>query len=951
MKTCAPELEALFASVGQHDIHDVTSDHGPKENGGDCAQKLLVLTPNRRLSRFILTHYGLYQSSKNIEAWPTLPCMSINSWYQSLWEEICFGSSHEMGQCLQINASQEVSIWLDMIRTHTEKHELFNPSAAASACRRAWHTLVQWQAKSDLSAVQRLASEPGASEAFLEWIEHYTIFCKQKKLIDSSSAINHLLTAIADSKAALPEKIVLFGFDDINPQLQRLCELAEQSGSSIEHYNIYREAQQLRTFVQIDIEGEISAAARWASNIIQSNPDASVGVVVPQLLSLRPKVERIFTEVFEPQYVLPEYSRHASGFNISAAMPLSSTPPVAAALLALKLNFHALEIEDLSKVLHSPFIGDFNEVHARALFDNALREASTKVRVSTLRQLAGKFGTTESKSANITEQYQAPLTKDFYNRLQNLHRSVRGVPKKQAPSEWGVLFAEQLTILGWPGSRPLDTLEFQQVEVWYKSLAELNSFDYIFPSLSLSQCLELLERVAFDTQFQAQTYDSSVQILGVFEAAGMVFDHLWVMNFDNESWPPPVNPSSLLPLAMQKREGMPMASIERELTLAKKLTERFKASAHNVVFSYCSVDGDKQLQASSLIDDVPSFYQSDMPETIENGYLQTIFNEGGLEAFVDSCGPRIVDPKLVRGGTQILKDQAACPFRAFAKHRLGAKPFEQAVTGLNAAERGVLIHGALEVIWKKLRYQKRLLELEEASLKTLIDDSIAASFESILGRSPDVNKTIGTRLKQLETERVHKLLRAWLELEKQRAPFTVIFSETKKNMKMAKLPVQIRYDRIDKLDDDSLFIIDYKTGRQEIRTWSGERPDEPQVPIYGVANREKVSGVAYGQINVEQVAYKGISESGDGVPGISSPELLGRLELPDTWQEILDHWHDVLESLAKEYIAGFAEVKPKHKTLTCRHCTLHSLCRIKEYIEVEDEEEDTSEEKRIGVTQ
>src|SRR5690606_33249085 len=58
------------------------------------------------------------------------------------------------------------------------------------------------------------------------------------------------------------------------------------------------------------------------------------------------------------------------------------------------------------------------------------------------------------------------------------------------------------------------------------------------------------------------------------------------------------------------------------------------------------------------------------------------------------------DPEMVlpagnhpqHGGTAVLKDQAACPFRAFATHRLNAREMEVPQTGLTLRERGNIIH-------------------------------------------------------------------------------------------------------------------------------------------------------------------------------------------------------------------------------------------------------------------
>jgi len=139
---------------------------------------------------------------------------------------------------------------------------------------------------------------------------------------------------------------------------------------------------------------------------------------------------------------------------------------------------------------------------------------------------------------------------------------------------------------------------------------------------------------------------------------------------------------------------MPLASAEKELALAKRLTERFCHCANQVVFSHSEIDGDKKLQASALIESLPFIEASALAGagrlSSDDMYLHD--SPVVLEHFADNNAMPIVAPEEVRGGTQILKDQAACPFRAFAKHRLAARVSEDAVAGLSAATRGSLIH-------------------------------------------------------------------------------------------------------------------------------------------------------------------------------------------------------------------------------------------------------------------
>ncbi len=56
----------------------------------------------------------------------------------------------------------------------------------------------------------------------------------------------------------------------------------------------------------------------------------------------------------------------------------------------------------------------------------------------------------------------------------------------------------------------------------------------------------------------------------------------------------------------------------------------------------------------------------------------------------------------LRGGAAILQNQAACPFRAFAVHRLSAKAIESPHDGFDYRERGQLVHDTLAAFWTSL---------------------------------------------------------------------------------------------------------------------------------------------------------------------------------------------------------------------------------------------------------
>ena len=57
-----------------------------------------------------------------------------------------------------------------------------------------------------------------------------------------------------------------------------------------------------------------------------------------------------------------------------------------------------------------------------------------------------------------------------------------------------------------------------------------------------------LGRMAAETLFQPETPEVPVQVLGLIEAAGMTFDHLWVMGLSDEAWPTPVHLNPFIPV-------------------------------------------------------------------------------------------------------------------------------------------------------------------------------------------------------------------------------------------------------------------------------------------------------------------------------------------------------------------------------------------------------------------
>jgi len=122
------------------------------------------------------------------------------------------------------------------------------------------------------------------------------------------------------------------------------------------------------------------------------------------------------------------------------------------------------------------------------------------------------------------------------------------------------------------------------------------------------------------------------------------------------------------------------------------------------------------------------------------------------------------------------------------------------------------------------------------------------------------------------------------------------------------------------------FIIDYKTGNSQIAAWFDERPNEPQLPLYGISQAE-TAGLIFAQIRSGDMRIKGVGKASFEISGVKAIDEV-KLAATD-WDTQLKHWETVLTQLGQNFHNGLAQVDPKDNN-TCQYCELPSLCRIAE---------------------
>ena len=139
-------------------------------------------------------------------------------------------------------------------------------------------------------------------------------------------------------------------------------------------------------------------------------------------------------------------------------------------------------------------------------------------------------------------------------------------------------------------------------------------------------------------------------------------------------------------------------------------------------------------------------------------------------------------------------------------------------------------------------------------------------------------------------------------------------------MEINGLQLRLRVDRIDRLPDGSVVLIDYKSGEISERNLLGERPSEPQLLVYAAAMDEEVDGIFLAQVRPREAKTAG----GALHPHFPPPARTSNFD----WPTVRDQSRIALAELADEFLTGHAPVDPLRGA--CTYCNLPALCRIQE---------------------
>ena len=744
----------------------------------------------------------------------------------------------------------------------------------------AWSTIHDWGLLDHLARFEDNESQ----RLFRDWAQRYNSVAEARNWVTEPELARIVADAVR-RRTIHADSLVFVGFDVVSTSVQQLIDATRFSGGRADLHRVpMARARDVAFWTYDDSDRELGAAIRWAREVLDSD-DATqtVCIVVPDASVDHDALVERLDAWLRPADAYPAASD--SRYNVSGSITLVDVPVVADALRLLKWMSESLHYRDVERLLRSPFFSfgvDPNYAHATELPES---------------YPAGRL--TRSQASSPLSDIVGFVRRIGLLRLDAATQSIREILRR----------------VGWPNAARLTAESREAVVVFESLLEDLADCAPFVEAGDLATMAAHVELAAARRSYAPARPAARLQILGSLETVGLDFAHMWVTGLDDARWPAPPRPNPFVPLRLQRLAGVPRCDVDGELAFTRRMTERWLCGARNVVLSHARNRDDEPHHASRLVIDMigEPVRPPVVPDPLGHPFLRKSTNAALETRTEPSVGP-IRSERLRHRGSAILRDQSACPFRAFARHRLLVESPRTPHSFPDAADRGVAVHSALRTLFEPAGDDRALANALDS--QDAVARAVAAGLTAV-DRFPEA-------FRDSERARLCRLLDEWIDVERARRPFRTISTERATTLSLGGLEFSLQIDRVDR-DDDDVLVLDYKTGDVSANSLFGERPEEPQLPMYALATSDS-SVVAFAELRVGRCRLNGWAKRPQSVRTI-------RLRLPPEdggdWQRMKATWRRRLIALTDEFATGVVDVDPRDAK-ACQECDLHALCRIRE---------------------
>ena len=848
---------------------------------GAVADNGTVVTANRRLARVLQQEYAARQVAEGVLAWRPPAIKAWPDWLDTLLEE----AAGQESLPTRINHHHSMLLWDRCLRKELDG-EVVGATNLVRLARDAWQRLADWDI-----GIREIARHAQSRDhkAFAAAAGRYAALLDGRNWVDEAGLASRVCQLLGAGRIRVSGRYTFAGFDRSKPIVDRVRQFLLDQGCVID-VAPPRAATTSQLHAYDNADAELRAAGAWARDRLEEGPGKRIGIVVNGLERDAERMAGLVREGLIPGYRLSQ-ELPASALNVSFGRRLAAYPAVSTAILWLRWLTRELGANDVCHLLRSPLIG-VGPIEGRARLE--LR----------VRGMPDRKWSAAMVTAALRGKEEAPDAADWLQRAAALTHARRSMPETASPADWAIRFNDALRAAGWPGVETLDSGDFQLINRWRDLLNDLARMDLVCPRMSIDAALNQLDSMATEAVFQPEADITQVHLLGPLEASGLEFDALWLAGVTTAEWPAHGNPSVLVSRRLQEQNGMPDAVPDDTVEYARNLLAHLCAAAPEVVCSYPrSVDDAEQL---------PSALLATCEHALGEGPADPGWHAAKLFCdvdivVVDDRVPAIRTAERLTGGAATLQNQLTDPATAFIGGRLGVRTLDVQASGLAPLLRGNLVHDALYQLYFERPSRDQVAAWKDS------DDRISSAVDFAFSKHERQADDVLRSLLALERSRVGGLLGEFLAIDVERGRFQVVDVERKVELAESGVGIELRIDRVDRLEDGRLVIIDYKTGAEKKLLDSTGAPREVQLVAYACAIEEPVAALALANVDSRVVGFQG---AGEGFRAL------------DDWDGQLAAWKDLVREACHRIAAGDVRINKRQSIEEAR--SLNLLTRFTE---------------------
>ena len=864
---------------------------------------VLTVVPHRRFAHQVWHRQRLANLEKGRSAWEPLSLVTLQDWWAELFRRLWLPVA-------PAPPLLRLSRWLRAIQAA--------PPLAGVEADLEWAQALD-ETHSLLSRHLLPTTDPHPDDSpLVTWRRQvtrlYVELLQEEGWIGPGEVPVYLLTALAEGKVALPEKIFVVGLKMPAPVEEAWLQAVARR-TRVVHLQTQGHPQVVQgAYVFPDRDQEMAWVAARLVELAggEDLPLHRLAVTSPDLDNYAPAFKRLLRELLGPPA-----GEGGFAYNFSQGPRLGETPLFQAALLPLQFIYGGERREDLVALILSPFY-ELAPRYRNLLpqWDRAFRERRVEQGWEPLREaVAQKFAS-------------QPDLPGLLARLDRVVDTLR--VSGAAVRDWQSRLSQSWQDLGFPFG--LEERELGPLSRLTGLLGDLEAA-WGKETLSGGEVIRWLTQAAGQIVLPGPgVQEAGIQVLGLLEMRGLDFAQVFCLGLNSGVLPEPPRPLFLL--GPQERPLVLGGTYESQYRFARGLWDNLLGAAPHLVLTRPRLVANEEQVATPLW--AHDWQEEKMvplgqphPAWLRIPAIQAAFTAGALAVSGARPEPPVSLPLPQELSLTQVQTALGCPCRFLLEILLRIKELPEMEAGLPPRERGDRLHQVLYEFGRS--FSKVLAETEgwdheqAVALLYRIARQLLEGFLADLHWQAEWERWFGGG------EDAPGLLTAWLRAEEERfaqgwrwAGVELAF----KGLKGPAWPFSLK-GRIDRCDfhlaEKDLVVWDYKSGAIPAAKKVFDLLEEFQLPGYLLA-------VKQGRVQVPP----GVGRLRAGFIGLKSTresELKHQdfAKDADRWEEVVAAWEEGVARLGQRLRAGEYPAEPtpapeKKRLGACAYCPYPLVC-------------------------